>query len=584
MKKIYSLIATLLIVLSSHAQWPANYDGVMLQGFYWNSFEDTQWTKLTAQADELSTYFNAIWIPNSAWCTDGNSMGYDPVYWFLHKSSFGSAQELKEMISAYKERGVSIIEDVVLNHKKPQGKKVTKNGQQVASWIDLAEETVTLDNTQYEIKWSGADICKNDDGGYIAAQGWEVTGNNDTGDDFPGFRDLDHTSANVQNNIKIYLRYLLETLGYDGFRLDMVKGYSGYYTKLYNEAIKPKFCVGEYWDGFNAIINWINSTGKTSAAFDFPFKYQLNEACKGNWSALNNKGMAGSPEWNRYAVTFVDNHDTYKNDSRLTGSVLAANAIILGMPGTPCIFLKHWQSYPIAIGNMILARKACGLTNQSSITEQKQVSGGYVIKTEGSKGSVLVLCGTTSYDTNGFKLIASGNNFAYYVSNNINVEGLRPGTDNPYTDEIPECVKPIPGHIYFYFRGNKDFPTPYAWVWGQNNVCFNTKKKWPGDAMTKVGQDKDQHDIYIWDGGEAGTNIPTGIVVSNNGGKQTDDFVFYNGGYYDASGYLTTPTAISSVKADKNSYSSKVYTLTGQRISTNCHGIAIRNGRKVVIK
>ncbi|UKK48992.1 alpha-amylase family glycosyl hydrolase [Prevotella sp. E9-3] len=584
MKKIYSLIATLFIVLSSHAQWPANYDGVMLQGFYWNSFEDTQWTKLTSQVDELSTYFNAIWVPNSAWCTDGNSMGYDPVYWFRHKSSFGQHRELTEMIKAFKEKNVSIIEDVVLNHKKPQGKKVMKDGKQVSSWIDFVEESPTIEGQKYEIKWSGADICKNDDGGYTASQGWEVTGNNDTGDDFSGFRDLDHTSANVQNNIKLYLRYLLKNLGYDGFRLDMVKGYSGYYTKLYNEAVQPKFCVGEYWDGFDAITNWINATGKTSAAFDFPFKYQLNEACKGNWGALSNKGLAGSPDWSRYSVTFVDNHDTYENESRLTGSVLAANAIILAMPGTPCIFLKHWQSYPIAIGNMILARKACGLTNQSNITEQKAVSGGYVIKTQGSKGTVLVLCGRPSYDTNGFKQIATGENFAYYVSNNINVEGLRPGTDNPYKGEIPTCVKPIEGHIYFYFQANKDFPTPYAWVWGMNEINFNTVKTWPGDAMTKVGQDSDMHDIYLWDGGEAGANMPTGIVVSNNGGKQTADFVFYNGGYYDASGYLTTPTAIEAVKSDKHSTSAKTYTLTGQQANANYRGIVIKNGKKIISK
>lgn len=573
MKKISSLFVALFAVLTIHAQWPANYGGVMLQGFYWNSFNDTQWTKLTEQSDELSTYFDAIWVPNSAYCTDGQSMGYDPMYWLRHKSSFGSQRDLKKMIKAYKEKGVSIIEDVVLNHKK--GAK---------SACDFVNEKWDHDGVSEELTWSLADICQNDDGGYTRQQGYDVTGANDTGDDFSGFRDLDHTSANVQKNCILYMRFLLQELGYDGFRLDMVKGYSGYYTKMYNEAVQPKFCVGEYWDGFDAITNWINATGKTSAAFDFPFKYQLNKACKGNWGALSNKGLAGSPDWNRYSVTFVDNHDTYENESRMTGSVLAANAIILAMPGTPCIFLKHWQSYPIAIGNMILARKACGLTNQSNITEQKEVSGGYVIKTQGSKGTVLVLCGRPSYDTNGFKQIATGENFAYYVSNNINVEGLRPGTDNPYKGEIPTCVKPIEGHIYFYFQANKDFPTPYAWVWGINEVNFNTTKTWPGDAMTKVGQDSDMHDIYLWDGGEAGANMPTGIVVSNNGGKQTADFVFYNGGYYDASGYLTTPTAIEAIKADKSTNSTKTYTLTGQQANANYRGIAIHNGKKVVIK
>ena len=103
MKKISSLFVALFAVLTIHAQWPANYGGVMLQGFYWNSFKDTQWTKLTEQSDELSTYFDAIWVPNSAYCTDGQSMGYDPMYWLRHKSSFGSQRDLKNMIKAYKE-------------------------------------------------------------------------------------------------------------------------------------------------------------------------------------------------------------------------------------------------------------------------------------------------------------------------------------------------------------------------------------------------------------------------------------------------------------------------------------------------
>ncbi|MBQ7512738.1 MAG: starch-binding protein [Prevotella sp.] len=585
MKKLYAFIITLFVSQYMLAQWPANYGGVMLQGFYWNSFEDTQWTKLTEQADELSTYFDAIWVPNSAWCTDGQSMGYDPVYWFRHKSTFGQQRDLKIMISTYKEKGVSIIGDVVLNHKKPQGKKVDHNGTQEASWIDFVNETPTIGGVQYQVTWSGADICRNDDGGYTAAQGWEVTGANDTGDDFSGYRDLDHTSTNVQENVKLYLRYLLEELGYDGFRLDMVKGYAGRFTKIYNEAVKPKFCVGEYWDGYESIMNWVRSTGYTSAAFDFPLKYQLNEACSGNWSALNSKGIAGDPNNNRYAVTFVDNHDTNENSSKLVNNQLAANAIILALPGTPCIFLKHWQSWPIAIGNMILARKACGVTNQSSIIEQYEVSGGYVIKTQGSKGTVLCLCGNPSFNTNGFKLIANGNSFAYYVSSNITVPGLRPGTDNPYTEELPECVKPIEGHVYCYFQGNKDYPTPYIWVWGVNDKNFNTNHTWPGDQLKKVGTDSKDHTIYLWDGGAIGSDMPTGVVFSNNGNPQTADFTFVNGGYYDASGYLTTVTAIDAVHANPVADDrAPVYTLTGQRASDGYRGIVIKNGCKYMNK
>lgn len=31
--------------------WPSAYEGVMLQGFYWDSWEDTKWTNLEAQTD-----------------------------------------------------------------------------------------------------------------------------------------------------------------------------------------------------------------------------------------------------------------------------------------------------------------------------------------------------------------------------------------------------------------------------------------------------------------------------------------------------------------------------------------------------
>ena len=54
--------------------------------------------------------------------------------------------------------------------------------------------------------------------------------------------------------------------------------------------------------------------------------------------------------YRRYAVTFVENHDTqYRSASDpqdpLNQYVEAANAYMLAMPGTPCVFLKHWMTY-----------------------------------------------------------------------------------------------------------------------------------------------------------------------------------------------------------------------------------------------
>lgn len=573
MKKFYAFIFALLFAQYTFAQWPANYGGVMLQGFYWDSYDDTKWTNLTAQADELSTYFDLIWVPNSGNCATDRAMGYMPVYWFDQRCAFGREAALRTMINTYKEKGTGIIEDVVFNHKAPIGKD--------GSWIDFANERWTWEETTYEINWTPADICNNDDGGDTKSKGWNVTGANDTGDDFGGGRDLDHTSANVQKNCKIFLDYLLKDLGYIGFRLDMVKGYGAQYTKMYNEHAQPRFCVGEYWDGsVSAVTNWINGTGKTSAAFDFPLKYVIRDAFGGgNWSALSNKGIAGSPDWQRYSVTFIDNHDTYENQDRLVNNVLAANAFILAMPGTPCIFLKHWQSYPTAIGNMILARKAAGITNQSSITKQQTAGGGYVLEVQGTKGSVLCLCGTPTYDTNGWKCISAGTNYAYYVSSNVTVDGLREDKV-----EVPECVTPIEGHIYAYFLANKDYTTPYAWVWGKNDKNFNKSSQWPGDKMTKAGEDQHGNSIYLWDGGEIGSDMPTGILFSNNGTPQTADFTFKNGGYYNADGYIADVTTSIQNTPIKTTLNTQRYNLRGQRVDDNYRGLVIENGKKRIYK
>ena len=111
MKKLFSLIVCTLATLSLHAQgWPAQYDGVMLQGFYWDSFSQSQWVKLEKQADELSQYFSLVWLPQSGDC-GGNSMGYDDLYWFPghYNSSFGSEAELRSLINTFKQKGIGTI-------------------------------------------------------------------------------------------------------------------------------------------------------------------------------------------------------------------------------------------------------------------------------------------------------------------------------------------------------------------------------------------------------------------------------------------------------------------------------------------
>ena len=414
MKRFYTMLLSLAFALTMSAQgWPEQYNGVMLQAFYWDSFEDTNWNVLRVQADELSQYFDLVWIPQSANC-GGTSMGYDDLYWFTnYNSSFGTKDDLLSLISTFNQKGIGTIADVVINHRK------TLTGKN----FDFPSETykgVTYSMTK-------ADVVKGDGG----------TGAADTGEGWDGMPDLDHTSQNVQNTVKAYLKMLLEDLGYAGFRYDMVKGYNGSYTAMYNNYAKPQFSVGECWDGTNTIKNWIDATGKTSAAFDFQFRYTVrNAAHSGDWSYLakQNDGnwplvssSTNSGSYRRWAVTFVENHDTERRKNAeqdpLKKDTLAANAYMLAMPGTPCVFLTHWMDCKQAIKAMIDIRKMAGLHNESATNVMGTSTDRYVVRTTGTNGQILAAIGKTasSYERSGFTRVLSGYHYAYFLNNEMNV-------------------------------------------------------------------------------------------------------------------------------------------------------------------
>ena len=423
MKKLYTTLPLLFLPLLMMAQgWPSQYKGVMLQGFYWDSYDATKWTNLQDQAKELGQYFDLVWLPQSANC-GGQSMGYDDLYWFSdYNSSFGSEAELRSLIKAFKDNGIGTIADVVINHRKNK-----------SNWVDFPKET--YNGVTYEL--TSTDICSDDDGGatkqWADQNGYSLSPNKDTGEGWSGMRDLDHKSENVQTSVKAYLKMLLEDLGYTGFRYDMVKGYSGSYTKLYNDYAQPTYSVGECWDGTNTIRNWIDATEKTSAAFDFQFRYtvrnainrndwtQLGKQNEGNWPLVSSSYQNG--EYRRWAVTFVENHDTERRSNAaqdpIVRDTLAANAYLLAMPGTPCVFLTHWMACKKDIKMMINARKAAGIHNESSYANHTNSTGYYGVRVTGDKAQLLAVVGNNVANfipNEQWQPIIKGYHYAYYLN------------------------------------------------------------------------------------------------------------------------------------------------------------------------
>ena len=568
MKKLNLLFVLALSLLlpsltrAANYAWPANYVGVMLQGFYWDSYTDTKWTNLTAQRDELSKYFTLIWVPNSAKSASGY-MGYDPVYWFTnHNTRFGTEAELRAMIAAYREKNVGIIEDVVVNHRS--GK---------SNWTDFPAE-----------QWNGktwqlgpAHICSTDEVRNASGQA-KPTGAPDTGEDFDGSRDLDHTNATVQDNVKNYCKFLLDDLGYSGFRYDMVKGYAGRFNKIYNEYSKPRFSVGEYWDGeYDALAAWIEATGRQSAAFDFAFKYRVNEAfTSGDLTKLCWKanGTTDQPAglihfgYAQYAVTFIDNHDTYRDGSKFTGNVLAANAFMLFSPGTPCVFLPHYKENKAAIQRMIDIRNSAGIHNMSAVKVLRTTRDCYMAEVTGNKGKVVVKVGSAMVSPDGYAdsdIKASGDSYCVWTKVNVvtgapTSGGLR---DESSTIEPDPDLDPQDDFMVYFDNTSAKWATPHLHYWG------GEESTWPGVAMSKI-------EGNIW-----GYKVPggtTGVLFNAGDGDatKTEDFTAVVNGLYSTSGLIGTYTGAGGDNENNDSFPTNLY-LVG---TINGHAWATASGVK----
>ena len=277
------------------------------------------------------------------------------------------------------------------------------------------------------------------DGGKTATQankeGVSLSSNNDTGEDWDGCRDLDHKSENVQKIIKAYTKYLIDDLGYTGFRYDMVKGFWASFIALYNNYAKPQFSVGEYWDSNNAIRTWISNTKgdgstPTSAAFDFQNRYRIRDAINNkSWAYLKSDDrLIADNYYKPYAVTFVENHDMeYRSASEqqdpIRSDTLQANAFLLAMPGTPCVFLPHWLAYKNELKSLIEARKLAGVTNTSSYTTKTSLTDYYAAEVTGNNTNLYFVVGKAGMVTSSspvvsdsYQEILSGYGYRYLVA------------------------------------------------------------------------------------------------------------------------------------------------------------------------
>lgn len=438
----YLGLAVLHLSVVSHAMAQAGLhdNRVMLQGFYWEScryghpqtyagFPNQAWYDYVKDhADQIRQgRFDLIWLPPPCFC-GSDSVGYNPKEYFNFNNSYGSQDQQRALLESLLHAGVEPVADLVLNHRDGE-----------TGWVnfqnpDWGPKTICGDDEAFSNPASGVANLPGDQRGAPEESTAEYAGPGSHAYAYPSFRDIDHTNPQVRQDV---LRYMLslKSLGYRGWRYDMVHGYHAKHIADYNRVTQPTFSVGEYdWSAEPQQRGWSwytatnpNAAGNdhlatSSDVFDFTTLFSLRDAIdQGHYTNLYGFGhgiglvadTSDQLDWRNRAVTFVENHDTgYRTDGNgnpqsghqfdtfaNNWQVEQAYAHVLTHPGVPCVYWKHYfewgQDLQNKINGLIDARKAAGVDAGSVVNLQDNArrNGVYAAFIEGSHGALYVRIG-----------------------------------------------------------------------------------------------------------------------------------------------------------------------------------------------
>jgi alpha-amylase len=332
---------------------------VMMQAFFWDCPRESNqeyqwWNHVRGRIGDLARAgFKALWLPpvHKAANLGGPSMGYDPYdYYDLGefdqkgsvKTWFGAKDELLGLIQAAHDQGLDVIADLVINH---------------CSGADGMEvNPITGQNRWTRFEPMSGKFPRN----------WECFHPNpfESWDEgaFGDMPDLSHRNPYVLGEILKLSRWMIEGIGFDGFRYDYVKGYGAStvtavqeYRYLRNGKPFQPYGVAEYWDNARAIEGWVDVSNFSNQnpvdAFDFPLREILKALCDQYGFSL--RDLAGREslvkDENQSAVTFVENHDLRDDGRPIRNDKLLAYSHILTHEGYPCVFWKDYYVDGLAL-------------------------------------------------------------------------------------------------------------------------------------------------------------------------------------------------------------------------------------------
>ena len=397
------------------------------QGDYANNYpeETNLWDLLEARASDLAEVgITSLWLPpaNKAW-GGSDSVGYDNYdLWDLGefnqkgsiRTKYGTKSELVAAIDAIHNAGMKAYYDVVFNHRMGAESKESvvlssnspdKANETIAAWtvFDFAgrQEYYTQNKwagLYHDFTWDKScfdavdyDDTTGDKGKFLFANkdwGWIYEGGTEdylmgADVDYSNWSNGEHSfNTNVVDEMKAWGQWVTKDIGFDGFRIDAIKHIDNHFINEWIDYVqsntsKDLFFVGEAWiEDVSSLQGYIDSVKARNTSndlsdlnvFDFPLRAKFKALRDGggnfDMSSLKGAGLVNS-SYSNHAVTFVDNHDTSRDESEygkrpISSYAYQAYAYILTRKDvTPTVYWKDYYQFGMKDGldKLIEARK-----------------------------------------------------------------------------------------------------------------------------------------------------------------------------------------------------------------------------------
>ncbi len=313
----------------------------------------------------------AVWISPVLLNGNGDYHGYAATDFYQTDPRMGSLAELKSFVHAAHQRGILVVNDVVVNH-----------GSTIVDSTDAGFPNFRYPPSGYTLRYNGSRrYAAPFDNAALGVPLETLFHNNGTtqnwGDatqveygELLSLDDFRTETSYVRDRMAEIFSHWIQSVGFDAYRIDTVKHvemgfWDNWSPRIRATALaadKPNFFqFGEIYDGSDAKCGSYTGTKSTAnykmeSVLDYPLYYQINSvfaSASGNTGQLesryNNLNTTNYDASSLMSlVTFLDNHDqprflntTGSNPSRLE----VALAFLYTARGIPCLYYGTEQDF-----------------------------------------------------------------------------------------------------------------------------------------------------------------------------------------------------------------------------------------------